>query len=160
MLIINYTFSFSQKGTYTIIFYLASVITAKNLNVCMKKSSNDTLIFTNVDHSGIHVLIWNYYNFVLFRASDWLIVVTWFHYKKLAYSLFPRIEHYRPHYTKNTKLTDQLVASSQIFVEKSLTSLMKAWQLVFLWSESRCFMSDPGFFFSENASVHNNLKKW
>jgi hypothetical protein len=47
-----------------------------------------------------------YYNFVLFRGPDWLIVVTWFNHKKLTDSLFPKIEHYRPHYTKNTKLTD------------------------------------------------------
>jgi hypothetical protein len=46
------------------------------------------------------------YNFVLFRASVWLIVVTWFNHKKLADSLFPKTEHYIPHYTKNRKVTD------------------------------------------------------
>jgi hypothetical protein len=48
---------------------------------------------------------WNYHNFV-FRAPDWLIVVTWFNHKKLTDSLFPEIEPYKPHYTKNRKLTD------------------------------------------------------
>ena len=48
----------------------------------------------------------NYYNSVLFRAPDWLIDVTWFNHKKLTDSLFPKIERYKPHYTKNRKLTD------------------------------------------------------
>jgi hypothetical protein len=47
-----------------------------------------------------------YYNFVLFRVPDWFIVFMWFNHKKLADLLFPRIEHYRPHYTKNWKLND------------------------------------------------------
>jgi hypothetical protein len=43
-----------------------------------------------------------YINFVLFRAPDWLIVVTWLNHKKMTDSLFPRIEPYKPRYLRNT----------------------------------------------------------
>jgi hypothetical protein len=47
-----------------------------------------------------------YYNFVLFRAPDGLIVVTWFNHEKLTDSLFTKIELYKSHHTKNRQLTD------------------------------------------------------